>query len=148
MNRRLGALALALGLGGCAVGAPSFIDPLAARAPKTPNWALAAPEGVDAAAEPTHRTPVVSATPEALLERVDAAFMAEPRVTRADAPPLARAYIQRSRIVGFPDHVTVRAIDLGDGRASAAIFSRSLYGRSDLGVNAARVERLLGALAE
>lgn len=40
----------------------------------------------------------------------------------------------------FPDLVTVRIVELGDGRSSAAVYSRSLYGYSDMGVNAARVK--------
>ncbi|MCW2236418.1 DUF1499 domain-containing protein [Azospirillum canadense] len=40
----------------------------------------------------------------------------------------------------FPDLVTVRIVPLGADRSTAKIYSRSLYGRSDLGVNAARVK--------
>ncbi|WP_448203290.1 DUF1499 domain-containing protein [Azospirillum sp. sgz302134] len=40
----------------------------------------------------------------------------------------------------FPDLVTVRIIPEADGRSSFAVYSRSLYGYSDMGVNAARVK--------
>jgi uncharacterized protein (DUF1499 family) len=55
-------------------------------------------------------------------------------------------YVQRSRFWGFPDYVSVRAVDLGDGSSALAIFSRSRYGASDLGVNRARVDAWLARL--
>jgi len=39
----------------------------------------------------------------------------------------------------FPDLVTVKILPQGEGRSSAAVYSRSLYGYSDMGVNEARV---------
>lgn len=50
-------------------------------------------------------------------------------------------------LVGFPDTVTVRFIELGDGLSSLAIYSRSHYGRSDLGANKKRMDRWLEQLA-
>ena len=46
-------------------------------------------------------------------------------------------YVTRSLLFGFPDYTTVRA---QDGRLE--IYSRLRFGRSDLGVNAARIDRL------
>ena len=47
----------------------------------------------------------------------------------------------------FPDLVTIRPIALAPGRSTVALYSRSLYGHSDLGVNAARLRAWLAALA-
>lgn len=47
-------------------------------------------------------------------------------------------------LVGFPDTVTVRFIELPDGRSTLAIYSRSHYGRSDLGANKRRIDQWLG----
>ena len=52
-------------------------------------------------------------------------------------------YVTRSRVFGFPDYTTVRQ----DGEM-LEIYARLRFGRSDLGVNADRVDRWLGRLAE
>ncbi|WP_210877590.1 DUF1499 domain-containing protein [Roseovarius autotrophicus] len=52
-------------------------------------------------------------------------------------------YVTRSRLMGFPDYTTVR--QAGD---TLEIFARLRFGRSDLGVNAARVDGWLVRLAE
>jgi uncharacterized protein (DUF1499 family) len=48
-------------------------------------------------------------------------------------------YIDHSAVFHFPDIVTVEFIDLGEGRSSVAIDSRSRYGTGDMGVNRRRV---------
>ena len=55
-----------------------------------------------------------------------------------DPASLMITYVQRSAIIGFPDYITVKALELPDGSA-LAIFSRSRFGSSDFGVNEARV---------
>ncbi len=50
-------------------------------------------------------------------------------------------------LVGFPDTVTVRFIELPDGRSTLAIYSRSHYGRSDLGANKKRIDQWLGQVS-
>jgi hypothetical protein len=53
-------------------------------------------------------------------------------------------YIQRTAILYAPDHVTVQFLPLADDQATMAVFSRSLYGLYDFGVNKKRVEELVG----
>jgi uncharacterized protein (DUF1499 family) len=55
-------------------------------------------------------------------------------------------YVQKSAVIGFPDTITVRFIPRGDKRSTLAIFSRSHYGHSDLGVNRERVDAWLAAI--
>ena len=52
-------------------------------------------------------------------------------------------YITRSAVFGFPDYTTVR-----QAGAMLEIYGRLRFGRSDLGVNAARIDGWLGRLAE
>lgn len=52
-----------------------------------------------------------------------------------------KTFIVRSRVVGFPDYVTIQF----DG-VQIKVFSRLRYGRSDFGVNAARIDGWLDAL--
>lgn len=77
------------------------------------------------------------------LARFDTAIMGEPRVTRlAGSTETGRiTYIARSVVMGFPDYVTVQL----DG-SDLVVLSRLRFGRSDLGVNRARLERVLERL--
>ncbi|MBC7133893.1 MAG: DUF1499 domain-containing protein [Roseovarius sp.] len=79
------------------------------------------------------------------LAALDAIARATPR-TRVLAGSVGEGmitYVTRSRIMGFPDYTTVR--QAGD---MLEIFARLRFGRSDLGVNAARVDGWLARLAE
>lgn len=51
--------------------------------------------------------------------------------------------VERSRLMAFPDVLTVRFFSRGENASTLAIYSRSLYGYWDFGVNRARVEKLL-----
>jgi uncharacterized protein (DUF1499 family) len=53
--------------------------------------------------------------------------------------------VQRSLVFRFPDTVWIEIVPRGT-QSTLAIYSRSAYGRSDFGVNRARVEQLLAAL--
>lgn len=123
------------------------LDPLAASGPEVANDWRAGSEGmrdIDAAS-PAFRVPA-----PALAAELDRVALAEPRTVRLAGGPEAlwTTYVQRSRWLGFPDYVSVRAIPLGDGSATLAIYSRARYGHSDFGVNRARVERWLAAVAD
>ncbi len=47
-------------------------------------------------------------------------------------------YVTRSAVMGFPDYTTVRRTD-----GQIELYGRLRFGRSDLGVNAARLDRWL-----
>lgn len=113
--------------------------------PRSPNACLAAPEGHPWAqlTTPTYATPA-TALFDALLE----VAAAEPRTTRRDMPGagLRAQWVQRSAMANFPDliHAEVRPAEAG---ATLHLYSHSLLGWSDMGVNRARVTRWLAALA-
>ena len=54
-------------------------------------------------------------------------------------------YVQRSRLMGFPDMVSITLRPVDTGTALRA-YARARDGHSDLGVNAARVQRWVEAL--
>jgi uncharacterized protein (DUF1499 family) len=89
--------------------------------------------------------PVDAAT---LAAAFDAHVMIQPRTTRLAGGPdeLWVTYVQRSRVFGFPDYVSVRVFDLPEGGATIAIYSRARFGTSDLGVNFARVQDWVAGL--
>jgi uncharacterized protein (DUF1499 family) len=125
------------------------IDFAALVTPKTPNWYLAAPKGLCRLAQPQAEAPVFPVPPEKLWEKLLAAIAREPRITyhEQDRAGLYLDFTQTSLLFRFPDRVTVQLIPAGAERTTLAIYSRSKFGRSDLGVNAKRVNRLLAALA-
>ncbi len=123
-------------------------DPLTAARTGEPNDYLVAPEGATRAA-PDRIAATSPLTPAALMARFDAVALGAPRTRRiAGAPGEAWAtYVQRTRVFGFPDYISVRAVEVPGGSA-LAVWSRSRFGRGDLGVNRARVENWLGRLDE
>ena len=50
-------------------------------------------------------------------------------------------FVQRSRLMGFPDTINVKVVPDGDGRTAVLIYSRSQLGKGDMGVNLARIAR-------
>lgn len=141
------AAALVVGVAGFALWvrvAPSdpgvwHVDPLAAERPGRANHHLMRPG--EAA------SPVWDMTAAELMAALDAVALAEPRVVRLAGTPEEGfvTYVARSRLWGFPDYVSVRALEV-EGGAALAAFSRARFGESDLGVNAARMARWLAAL--
>lgn len=82
---------------------------------------------------------------EATLARLHAIITDTPRtqVLAGDPATGMITYVTRSKVFGFPDYATVR---LRDG--AIAIRSRLRFGRSDLGVNKARVDGWLETLRQ
>jgi uncharacterized protein (DUF1499 family) len=108
---------------------------------KTGNDALVCPPGLCGAAR-VDASPAVFNVPVARLR--DAVRVIE--VNDPDVFALARdeakvqdRYLARTRLMRFPDTISVRFIDLGEGRSTLALYSRSQIGRSDFGVNRARL---------
>ncbi|MEM9796533.1 MAG: DUF1499 domain-containing protein [Pseudomonadota bacterium] len=116
-------------------------DPEAGARTGKPNDYLVGPGG-------DREAIVVEEAPAELLARLDAVALAEPGTTRLAGDPAEGwvTYVQRSRLMGYPDAISVRVVPEGAG-GKLMIWSRSRYGHSDLGVNRARVMRWLDALA-
>ncbi|MCR9241414.1 MAG: DUF1499 domain-containing protein [Rhodobiaceae bacterium] len=113
---------------------------------RKPNQFLIAPEGHCQNAKP-HAVPKTYSVDAQKLEDTFAdVALAEPRVTRKQADDGQREFVQRSALMRFPDTITFEAIDLGGGKSTLAIYSRSKVGHSDLGVNKKRIEDWLAKL--
>lgn len=89
----------------------------------------------------------IALAPVDALAALDAVAMAEPRTRRlAGSPAEGRiTWVSRSRVFGFPDYITAAALPDRDG-STLVVHARLRFGRSDLGVNAARIGRWLAAL--
>jgi uncharacterized protein (DUF1499 family) len=79
------------------------------------------------------------------LERLHEIILATPRTkVLAGSPGEGMiTYVSRSRLFGFPDYTTVRAVG-----PQIEIHGRLRFGKSDLGVNAARIDGWLQAFAQ
>ncbi|GIT93059.1 hypothetical protein JANAI62_35170 [Jannaschia pagri] len=139
--------ALGLGVAGAAYVRLAPLDadvwhvaPDAADRSGKPNDYLVAPDGDRPAIS-------VAEAPDALLARIEADLMAQPGVSRlAETPEQGlRTYVQRTRLMGYPDIINLRAVAEGAG-TQLTIWSRSRFGYADMGVNRARVEAMLDRL--
>ena len=93
------------------------------------------------------RAPLIFDLPPAeVMARLDVAAMVEPGVERlaGDVGAGHVTYVQRTRLMGYPDAISVKASPEGAG-TRLSIWSRSRFGKSDFGVNRERVERWLAA---
>ncbi|MCU4655150.1 DUF1499 domain-containing protein [Roseibacterium sp. SDUM158016] len=111
------------------------VDPATAQPPESPNYELR--QGAEA--------PVLEGDPASVATALDAAARAEgARPIAGDLADGFATYVVRTRIMGFPDAVSIRLSPEGEG-TRVEIFSRSRFGYSDMGVNAARVARWIDA---
>ncbi len=148
----LGRITLALGLtvAGCGVfedvAAPAPGDIADIRRPSSPNTFLAGPAGF--ALTPDLPTRGYDVAPDRLFATVQDVIAAQPRTTAlaVDARRLRADYVVRSRAFRFPDIVLVQVLRTAAGQSSLVMYSYSLKGHYDFGVNRGRVIALLAAL--
>jgi hypothetical protein len=116
--------------------------------PATPNTFLAGP--VDMRPPPDLVIAEQPRSAPALYEAARVLFAGQPRTYIAAEFPeqLQVHYVVRSALLNFPDLVTVQVAAAGPDRSTLAIWSRSVYGRSDLGVNRNRTKAWLAALQQ
>jgi uncharacterized protein (DUF1499 family) len=123
------------------------VDPLVAPTSGRANawWVMTDGLGVE---NPDGRAPTYAMSAADLAQSVDDFIHLQPSTSTLARSPdhLWSTYVHRSRLFGFPDYISVRVVELDDGGSAIAVWSRSRYGHSDLGVNRGRVEKLLAAL--
>lgn len=125
------------------------VDPLTVKEVESSNQYLVAPASL-ARVRPNRESPEFDATPRELMIAFDSIALAAPRTKLAVGGPaeLWATYVQRTRLMRFPDYISVIAIGLPSGKSTLAVFSRSVYGTGDLGVNQDRVDAWLGQMSE
>ena len=115
----------------------------------TPSDALVCPERVCQKAKPDSFAPIFPVTATELRRKVSIVAMAEPRTDEltcaADCDKTAR-FVQYSTVSLFPDTIDVKVIEAGAKASTLEIYSRSVVGLGDGGVNRERVERWIAAL--
>lgn len=113
------------------------------------NDALVCPAELCPGAKPDQASRTWAMPPADLLARFIEVVLSEPG-TRAlpeepNRPHTAR-FIQYTRLMRFPDTIDIEVFATPDNQSTVAIYSRSLLGRGDFGVNRARVARWLAKL--
>ncbi len=123
------------------VGEVAPVDFTALQLAASPNQYLICPPDL-CGAGPHAFSPVFDIPAGRLRERWQALVAAQPRVELLAEyeDGMQTDYVERSARFRFPDIVTVRFIAVPPAQSTLAIYSRSLYGKSDLGVNRARIE--------
>lgn len=141
----MSALSALLGRGPNGLDTPVPIEFAALVQPRSPNTCLAAPPGHPGPKQVT--SPILPATPDVVFTTLLTLAEGFPRTWRLAAWPERRQaqWVERSALVNYPDIIVAEVVATPEG-TSLFLYSRSLFGYSDLGVNAKRVERWLAAL--
>ena len=110
-----------------------------------PNTALACPKDFCKNAKVDFDPGVFEVSEEKLRDLFTTYVLSQPDVSpvyRHAQPglPTQDRYIQRTRLMQFPDTINVRFIPLTENSSTLAIHSRSQIGQSDLGVNLKRIK--------
>lgn len=110
------------------------------------NSALAAPAQFQP--PPDIVTRDYSAGPQHVFGAVKATALSQPRTVlhREFADALQAHFVARSAILGFPDLVVLQVLSGGNKGSQVVIWSRSVYGRYDFGVNRKRLVAWLSAI--
>lgn len=148
----VGRLALILGfmVAGCSmldeVVAPALGNISEVQRPASPNTCLAGP--ADFALTPDLPTRRFNVPPDRLFATIRQVIIAQPRTTAlaVDVGRLRADYVARSRVFRFPDIVLAQVLQSVDGQSDLVLYSYSLKGHYDFGVNRGRVVALLAAL--
>jgi uncharacterized protein (DUF1499 family) len=125
---------------------PPLMDVAHIVRPSSPNTALAGPSGFNP--PPDIVTPHYQIAGDRLFALVRDVAASQPRTFQAALYPehLQAHYVARSAAFNFPDLVTVQVQTGSTDGSDLIIYSRSVYGESDLGVNRKRVNAWLADL--
>lgn len=107
--------------------------------------ALAAPPDRREAVGADFDAPVFDADQEAVRRALVDVLQARPRSRVAVSGQGQILAVERSFLFRFPDEIAAQAVVV-DGGTSLYLYSRSRFGRSDLGVNRERVESIIAAV--
>lgn len=107
----------------------------------SPNHYLVCPKGY--CSSPINKEAPKFAIPVTeLISRWGQMVTAQPRISHIKFSNNGRQVdlVQRTDLVRYPDIITARFIPIDDATSSIAIYSRSIYGKSDFGTNKSRIE--------
>ncbi len=112
-----------------------------------PNQYLVCPPDLCAEAKAHQESPQFDCTTDDLRAAFETVVLGLEAVTKMAESEDTLDVVARTPFVRWPDWVTVRFIPLGENRSTLAIYSRSVYGRSDFGANKKRITNWLARLS-
>ncbi len=115
----------------------------------SPNQFLVCDPAV-CSAEPHLTSKIYNVSALVLRRHFAGIISSSPRIARLDTSDhfMQTDYIQRSAMMQYPDLIAVRYVSLSDETSTLYIYSRSVFGYGDGGVNKARIEGWLAKLDE
>lgn len=119
-----------------------------AKGPK-PNQVLICPDGLCKDDDRDRASPVYAVDLAMLKTALEKSLEEEPGLFRVDdrSDPTRLRYVQRSRLLRFPDTIRIKIYPLDDGAGSTlAMYGQSQIGSGDFGANLDRANRWLGRL--
>ncbi|MBE7636630.1 DUF1499 domain-containing protein [Sneathiella sp. P13V-1] len=118
------------------------------KAPNKPNWFLLCDTEVCQNTKPNGQPPIFELSATDLKGRFEKFILensnAKVRLDESDQIEI----LDRTSLVRWPDIISVKFVGLEGGKSILYIYSRSIYGHSDLGANQARVTKWLQAISE
>lgn len=132
--------------GAAGLPTPPLLDVAHIVRPASPNTALAAPAGFSPA--PDILTLRYRLPADRLFALVLDVAASQPATFQAAlyADQLQAHYVARTAVFNFPDQIMVQVRREDPDSSALIVYSRSVYGRSDLGVNQKRIEVWLADL--
>ncbi len=127
---------------------PPLLDMSHLERPASPNTALAAPATMVTKPPADFVTPVYRIPAAQLYAAIRLIATRQQRVFSAAEYPaeLQIHWVVRSAAFNFPDLVTAQVIPVGEAASTLLLYSRSVYGYADFGVNRKRITVWLTAL--
>lgn len=113
---------------------------------RKPNQFLVAPDGYCQNATPHLESKVYEVPVETLHDAFRAMIKRQPRTSVLEERSDGARFVQRSKIIRFPDFVDVQFLSMAAGQSTLLLYSRSKYGVRDFGVNEDRVRTWLADL--
>lgn len=110
------------------------LDPEGAKSTGKPNSFRVSPTGEGKA----HQSPVFDMSAAELMTRFQRMALAQPDTILLGERDGFATFVQRTKLVRFPDYISVKAVEV-EGGAALHIFSRSRFGYSDRGMNRKRI---------
>lgn len=92
--------------------------------------------------------PVFDMPAQGLFKLVGGFILSQKRVglLAENTNTLEATYIQRSRLIGYPDYISIKITIVNANQSRLEVFSRSRFGHSDLGVNKRRIDQWIVAI--
>jgi len=84
-----------------------------------------------------------------LSQRWKKMIAAQPRISHLKSSKDGQQidFVQRTELIRYPDIITVRFVPIDAATSTLAIYSRSVYGKSDFGVNKTRIDAWFSELS-